>query len=150
MHPEALRLVDQLSLVAHPEGGYYREIHRTSHSTAIYFLLPSGVFSALHRIPQPELWHHYAGDPVDLHIIDETGAYRVERLGSSFARGERPLIVVPPNQYQAAMPIGDRYALCGCTVAPPFAFTNLELPTRADLLARFPAHAAAIVRLTRE
>ena len=65
-------------------------------STAIYFLLPAGTFSALHRVTSDEAWHHYDGDPVDLHLFDEPGesparaSHRVVPLGRDFTRGERP------------------------------------------------------------
>src|SRR5689334_23570570 len=130
MHPDAERIVRELDLVPHPEGGFYRETFRSplvleglphgaprAASTAIYFLLPAGTFSAFHSVTSDEVWHHYDGDPVELHLIDAAGAYRVERLGRDFARGEQPQIVVPAGVWQAAVPVGERHALCGCTVA---------------------------------
>lgn len=33
-------------------------------STAIYFLLPAGSVSRLHRIPCAETWHFYKGEPL--------------------------------------------------------------------------------------
>jgi predicted cupin superfamily sugar epimerase len=56
---------------------------------------------------------------------------------------------VPAGIWQAAVPHGDRYALCGCTVAPGFDFADFEMPSRADLLARFPQHADLVARLSR-
>jgi predicted cupin superfamily sugar epimerase len=119
-------------------------------STAIYFLLPAGTFSAFHRVTSDEAWHHYDGDPLDLHLIAEDGAHTVVALGRDFARGERPQHVVPAGVWQAAAPRGDRYALCGCTVAPGFDFADFEMPSPEDLRARFPPHAEIIARLTRE
>ena len=55
-------LIRDLKLQAHPEGGYYRERHRASHTvtradgavraalTVIDFLLPAGVTSEWHRV----------------------------------------------------------------------------------------------------
>jgi predicted cupin superfamily sugar epimerase len=44
-------------------------------STAIYFLLPAGTFSALHRVlGSDEVWHFYAGDALELHTLDTAGA----------------------------------------------------------------------------
>jgi predicted cupin superfamily sugar epimerase len=57
--------------------------------------------------------------------------------------------VVPAGVWQAARPLGERYALCGCTVAPGFDFADFDLPPRAELLARFPAHVALVTALTR-
>ena len=165
MHTDASALVKQLGLEPHPEGGFYRETWRSSMvlrgirpapgpdraaSTAIYFLLPAGTFSAFHRVTSDEAWHHYDGDPLDLHLIAEDGGHTVVALGREFARGERPQYVVPAGVWQAAVPRGDRYALCGCTVAPGFDFADFEMPSREDLRARFPRHAEIIARLTGE
>lgn len=163
MHPEAKLLIATLGLAPHPEGGFYRETFRAplslgglahgaprSASTAIYFLLPAGTFSALHRVTSDEAWHHDKGDPVELHLVDgQTLEHRVERLGSAIELGERPQVVVPAGVWQAAVPVGDRYALCGCTVAPGFDFADFELPPRALLLARMPRLGALVTRLTR-
>lgn len=71
----------RLQLDPHPEGGFYRQTYRSdlplcsdldAHqqfkvkprpcSTAIYFLLPQGRVSHLHRIPSDEMWHFYSGE----------------------------------------------------------------------------------------
>jgi predicted cupin superfamily sugar epimerase len=162
MNDDAVKLVDILGLLPHPEGGFYRETFRSSvtlaglpdgapraASTAIYFLLPAGAFSALHKVASDEAWHHYDGDPVDLHLIDDAGAHSVVRLGPDVARGERPQHVVPAGMWQAAVPTGDRYALCGCTVAPGFDFADFAMPSRAELVTLFPKLADVVAKLTR-
>ena len=163
MHADAVALIAALGLVPHPEGGYYRESFRAplsltglphgatrAASTAIYFLLPSGTFSALHRVGSDEVWHHYDGDPVDLHTIDGISMqHTVTRLGREYALGERPQHVVSAGLWQAAVPVGERYALCGCTVAPGFDFADFEMPDRAAMLALLPAHCALVESLTR-
>jgi predicted cupin superfamily sugar epimerase len=162
LHPETQALIEQLTLQPHPEGGYYRETfraplslpglpHGLRHaSTAIYFLLPAGTFSAFHRVRSDEVWHHYDGDAVELHLIDPDGAHRVERLGRQFAAGERPQVIVPAGVWQAAVPRGERHALCGCTVAPGFDFADFEMPPRSYLQRRFPQHRSLFDQLSRE
>ena len=159
------RLIELLHLSRHPEGGFFVETFRAagavahpqthatrSASTAIYFLLPRGSFSAFHRVRSDEVWHHYDGGTVEIHtIVEEYGApptHRVERLGRDLVAGERPQVVVPGGVWQAALPVGDRYSLCGCTVAPGFDFADFELPTRETLIARFPTLSRVIERLT--
>lgn len=159
---DANRLVELLGLSPHPEGGFFTETFRApvvlgglphggprAASTAIYFLLPAGTFSALHRVSSDEVWHHYDGDPLELHLIDGAGVYTMHVLGRDLAAGQRPQLVVPAGVWQASVPRGDRYALCGCTVAPGFDFADFEMPPRAELTRLHPTHAEIIARLTR-
>jgi predicted cupin superfamily sugar epimerase len=161
LSPAARAVVDRLGLAPHPEGGFYRETSRApaavgargrparAASTAIYFLLPEGAISALHRVASDEVWHHYDGVAIDLHTIDEAGVHGVARLGRDLAAGERPQLVVPAGVWQAAVPVGGPYVLVGCTVAPGFDFADFELPPRAELEARFPALAGVVRALGR-
>jgi len=157
MDESARQLVSVLALRPHPEGGFYRETFRSSSndaersaSTAIYFLLQAGTFSAFHVIHGgDEIWHHYDGDAVEIHTLSSNGDYSVDVLGRDVANGERPQIVVPAGVIQAAVPCGDAFALCGCTVAPGFDFTDFEMPTRRELLESFPRYEQVIRRLTR-
>lgn len=143
------RVVELLGLSPHPEGGFYRETFRASASTAIYFLLPGGTFSAFHRIRADEVWHHYDGDPIELHVIDASGRHERVVLGRDLGKGERPQHVVRGGAWQAAQPLGDRWSLCGCTVAPAFDFAQFEMPSQAAMLALLPAHAELVRRLSR-
>jgi len=85
-----------------------------------------------------------------LHLLDAAaGPHEVVCLGRDIAGGQFPQHVVPAGVWQAAMPHGERFALCGCTVAPGFEFSDFDIPRRDELLARFPHHADVILRLTR-
>jgi predicted cupin superfamily sugar epimerase len=158
------QLIEMLGLLPHPEGGYFAETFRSAQrvgskahegprdaSTAIYFLLRTGEFSALHRVRSDEVWHHYLGDSLELHELDTRGRWQLTLLGSDIERGERPQAVVGAHRLQAARPIAGRYgyALCGCTVAPGFEFADFEMPPRAELLEQFPEHAGLIGALSR-
>ena len=119
----------------HPEGGHYVETWRASAAdgerpsgTAIYFLLRAGERSEWHRVDAAETWHFYAGAPLELSIAPGdgiTGATH-HRLGIDLAAGERPQIVVPAGDWQAARTLGD-WTLVGCTVSPGFRFEGFEL-----------------------
>jgi predicted cupin superfamily sugar epimerase len=162
MKPTVQEIIERLGLTPHPEGGFYRETWRSrlslaglphagprSASTAIYFLLPAGAFSALHRVASDEVWHHYDGDPLDLHEIDDAGAHTLVVLGRDLSQGQIPQHVVPAGRWQAAVPRGDRYALCGCTVAPGFDFRDFEMPSRGELGRLFPQHTGLVAKLSR-
>ena len=129
----AAEVVQLLHLQPHPEYGHYRETFRDSltvaggrsASTAIYFLLRAGERSRWHRVDAAEVWHWYAGAPLQLRIADGSACKSV-RLGSDLATGERPQAVVPARAWQNAESLG-AWTLVGCTVAPGFEFAGFEL-----------------------
>ena len=122
-----------LGLEPHPEGGAFREMFRDPEgtdgraaSTAIYFLLRAGEVSHWHTVDAVEIWHWYAGAPLELSIADDRGTVERITLGTDLAAGERPQGVVPRGHWQAARSLGD-YTLVGCTVAPGFQFEGFVL-----------------------
>ncbi|HEU4660079.1 MAG TPA: cupin domain-containing protein [Pseudolabrys sp.] len=132
----AADIIRLLDLKPHPEGGHFRETFRDSKmidgraaSTAIFFLLARGERSHWHRVDATEIWHYYAGAPLDLSIHDGN-ATRSVRLGADIAAGESPQVCVAAQAWQAAKSLGD-WTLCGCTVAPGFEFSGFELAPKA-------------------
>ena len=159
MSADVERLVRTLGLAPHPEGGFYVETMRSplrvstpygerAAYTSIYFLLGEGTLSALHRVRSDETWHHYGGAPLELTTLDDAGQVETRVLGPDVAADQRPQALVRGGVWQAAVPQGG-WALCGCTVSPGFEFEDFELPSRAELLRRFPAHQELVTRLTR-
>lgn len=158
MSQEVERLVAELQLSIHPEGGYYRETYRSaahvitadgsrrSALTNIYFLLTSDTFSAWHRIDADETWHFYRGNDLVISIINRDGTIEERRLG---ANGPWQTTVPAGLYFAARVPDDDGYALAGCSVAPGFDFAAFELPSREALLSAYPQHTSEIVRFTR-
>lgn len=159
------QVIAALRLQPHPEGGFFSETFRAqplpsplpgqgerSASTAIYFLLRSADFSALHVVASDEVWHHYCGDTLELHCFDEAGNHRVVRLGSELLAGERPQHVVRGGELQGARALPGRhgFVLCGCTVAPGFDFADFRMPPRAELSQKLPQHLELLRALTRD
>ena len=148
---DADEVVRRLGLLPHPEGGYYRETYRSpltldlpdgrrrAASTAIHYLLPSGARSTWHRVASDEVWHHYDGDALRLHLLG---------MGTRRLWSRDPQTVVPAGVWQAAEP-EDGAVLCGCTVAPGFEFADFELGGAAELVAAYPDQEALIRRLAR-
>lgn len=133
MNDEADRIIAELGLEPHPEGGHYRQIFcdpattdGRAHSTAIYYLLKAGEVSRPHRIDAVEVWHYYRGSPLELAIKEEGGELAYHVLGAGVEFGERPQIIVPAHAWQAARPLG-AFTLVGCTVAPGFLFETFEM-----------------------
>ena len=121
-------IIRKLQLAPHPEGGHYRETWRDQredgtrgHGTAIYFLLQAGERSRRHRVDAAEIWHHYAGAPLELMIENDR-----HQLGPDLSENQRPQRIVPPDAWQSARSLGD-WTLVGCTVSPAFEFEHFEL-----------------------
>ena len=126
-------VIRRLDLMPHPEGGYFREIHRDTGAdggrgavTSIYFLLPAGVRSRWHRVDATEIFHFHGGAPLAFAMSPDGRRTEMFRLGLDFAAGERPQLVVPPGCWQAAESLG-AWTLVGCTVAPAFVFEGFEM-----------------------
>ena len=153
-------IIRTYGLAQHPEGGWYREFHRSERVfgeipgypgprpavTAIWFCLRRGEFSAFHRLRSEEIWIHLAGGPIELVLLFHGKASRL-RI-ASVENGETPVAVIPAGAYQAARPI-DGYGLVSCIVAPGFDFRDFELASREKLLEAYPSEAADIFSLTR-
>ena len=126
-------LIKNLDLAPHPEGGWYRQswIDETAEGrptgTAIYYLLEAGQRSHWHRVDAVEIWHWYAGAPMELSLAKtDEGPVEVHVLSGDFRRGHRPQCIVPKGWWQSARPI-DGWSLVGCTVSPGFQFEGFEL-----------------------
>ncbi len=134
MQKTADRIIQQLNLSPHPEGGYYRQtwIAKANEGTrpdgtAILFLLKAGEVSRWHRIDAVEIWHFYAGAPLILSMAaTESGPARDYTLGPDVLNGQSPQLIVPTHHWQAARSTGD-YTLVGCTVSPAFRFEGFEM-----------------------
>ncbi len=122
---------------------------RDESGTAIYYLMQPGDFSALHRLDGPELWHHYAGHPVEVLLLEPEGGVGRLLLGDDLAAGERPFVAVPGGVWMGAATTGD-WSLVGTTMAPPYREEGFELGSFAELVDLYPDAAALIARCVRE
>jgi uncharacterized protein len=159
--------IDKLNLIAHPEGGYYRETYRSELSiakealpsqfagprlvsTAIYFLLDGENFSAFHRLRSDELWHFYSGSPITVHVVEPEGVHSEIQLGDDPDAGQVLQAVVKAGRWFASGVRDPKwFGLAGCTVAPGFDFADFELGKRAELVGLYPQHRKLIESLTR-
>ena len=163
----AQQLIELYNLQPHPEGGWYKETYQSKEqidadslperfggsrafSTAIYFLLEQGNFSAFHRIKSDECWHFYAGDPLVVYVLQQDGTLDEIMLGNDITNGQLFQYVVPANCWFASRPATDsKFCFVGCTVAPGFDFVDFEMTDAAVLSALYPQHQTAIQELCR-
>jgi uncharacterized protein len=132
----ASALIERLGLVPHPEGGWFREVHRAAARvvtprgeraalTTIYYLLERGQQSRWHLVESDEIWHFYAGAPLELVTYDpRSRELRCNVLGPPSGSVE-PTGIVPAGVWQAANGTGD-WSLVGCNVGPGFEFEDFR------------------------
>ncbi len=161
-------IIRTLGLKPHPaEGGYFAEIYRSGETvdgdalpprygapralaTAIYYLLTPDTFSCMHRLASDEIFHFYAGDPVEMLNLEPTGPGKVIMLGSDLTAGMRPQVVVPRGVWQGSrLAPGGEFALLGTTVSPGFEFEDYQAGDRDALCRAYPDFKEMITALTR-
>ncbi|MBM5794077.1 MAG: cupin domain-containing protein [Cyanobacteria bacterium K_DeepCast_0m_m1_088] len=140
-------VIERYGLRPHPEGGWYREVHRSSQLvsrsdgsqraglTVILFLLEAGQPSAWHRVHgADESWHFIGGDPLKLLLMRECDQpVTTHLLGFAAEQPElQPVAVVPAGWWQAAHCQGD-WSLVSCCVGPGFDFQDFELDAARQL-----------------
>jgi uncharacterized protein len=158
--------ISNLNLIPHPEGGYFKEVYRSSEeiqstclpdrfdgnrnfSTAIYFLLKKNDKSVFHRIKSDETWHFYDGDNLSIYLINQDGELVIHELGLKPELNILPQITIPANCWFAAE-TNASFTLVGCTVAPGFNFNDFEMGNRVSLVDEFPKHERTIIKFTNE
>lgn len=166
---DAEKIIELLDLTPlEVEGGYFRETYRSGESigaeclagryggrrsvcTAIYYLLTPETYSALHRVKSDEIFHFYAGDPVEMLQLHPDGHGQLITLGNAMDKGQLPQCIVEHGVWQGCrLKEGGRFALMGTTVAPGFEYADFELAPRQELIAQFPQFEKEIIRLTRQ
>lgn len=138
---KASQVISELQLAPHPEGGWFREIYRStdriqrgdqsrSATTAIYYLLEQHQLSRWHVVDADEIWHFYAGAPLLLLAYDPRARQLTRHVLSAPTGGFTSVGVIPAGVWQAARSLGE-YSLVGCTVSPGFEFSGFRFT--ADL-----------------
>jgi len=152
--------IEQLALLPHPEGGYYKETYRCAEelvvpgvegkrniSTAIYFLLEGSHRSHFHRIQSDELWFFHEGTALEIFILREE-KIEVMVLGKNIAQGETLQAIIPAGVWFGTRVQHQKdFALVSCTVAPGFDFRDFELGKKNELALEFPQHVSIIEEL---
>jgi predicted cupin superfamily sugar epimerase len=134
--PAAADFIRTLQLAPHPEGGWYREIYRSGDrvqrgaeardaTTAIYYLLEQQQLSRWHVVDADEIWHFYAGAPLELLAYDPVSRLLTRHVLDTPGSGGVPVGVIPSGVWQAARSLGG-YSLVGCTVSPGFEFAGFR------------------------
>lgn len=155
---ESSELIRRLALVPHPEGGWYREIHRSdgrvdtyrgtrSAITVIYYLLEQNQHSRWHVVESDEVWHFHAGAPLELLAYDPSSRKLTRHMIGLPQEAPEPIAIIPAGVWQAARSTG-AYSLVGCTVGPGFEFADFRFVADiADHREHFTGELAALTDL---
>ncbi len=153
--------IEQLQLLPHPEGGYYKETYRSNDevsfsafegkrniSTAIYFLLEGKNKSHFHRIKSDELWFFHEGAALEIFCLSDKGL-SIILLGKDLLNGQQLQAIIPAGTWFGAKVKDEKnYALVSCTVAPGFDFRDFELATKEEFVKIFPKQHDLIEKMT--
>jgi predicted cupin superfamily sugar epimerase len=158
----AAHYIQSLNLLPHPEGGYYREVFRSTEEvnrvgsaevkqacTSIYYLLEDADFSGFHRIASDEIWYFHKGQPLIIHVIQKDGTLISHEL-SDKSTGSFSVIVQAGLWFAAELKAGQGFALVSCAVAPGFDFSEFEMAKQDELVLQYPQHEVLLTRMCRE
>jgi uncharacterized protein len=132
----ATDLIAQLELAPHPEGGWYRETHRSQELiqtargpraaiTSIHYLLEAPQFSRWHVVASDEIWHFHDGSPLELLTYRPATRGLASRVLGTPSAGYEPAVTVSAGDWQAARSLG-AWTLMGCDVGPGFDFEDFQ------------------------
>jgi predicted cupin superfamily sugar epimerase/quercetin dioxygenase-like cupin family protein len=120
--------------------------------TAIYALATREDFSAMHRLKTDEVWHFYAGDPLELLLLHPDGRGEIVVIGPDPLAGQHPQFTVPAGVWMGGRPVKntpEAFTFFGCTMAPGFDYGDFEAAYRDELQGAFPLWRDGIAQLTR-
>lgn len=138
----AQELVARFDLAPHPEGGWYREVHRSAELiqtargpraalTSIYYLLEAPQFSRWHVVSSDEVWHFHDGAPLELLTYRRATRELSRRVLGPPSAGHEPLGCVRAGEWQAARSLG-AWTLAACDVGPGFDFEDFQFIASLD------------------
>ena len=121
--------------------------------TSIYYLLtadsPVGHF---HQNRSDILHFFHVGDPIEYFLLDPAHG-RLERVvvGGDLRAGQQPQLLVKGGVWKASRLLRGAYGygLISEAVAPGFAYEDMTLARRDELLNAYPEHKTLIHALTR-
>ncbi len=155
------RIIRELQLEPHVEGGYFRRTYQASQRvgigrgderpamSAIYYMLTAdSPVGRWHRNRSDIVHFYHMGDPLHYYLIHPDGSLETAILGPDICAGQRLQLTVTGGTWKAThLPTGD-YGLVSEAVSPGFDYADMTLGIREELLRQFPRHADVIEAFT--
>lgn len=99
--------------------------------TALIFLVTPEAPVRRHRIRNEQLYHYYAGDPLELTLHLDDGTTEVHTIGADVLGGQAVQFRIPGNTFHTARVLGEWF-LGGSTEWPGVVPADVELATNTD------------------
>ena len=122
------KLIDELKLIPHPEGGHFVETFRDSKNqiSHIYYLLKKGETSRWHKINKNELLVFYDGYPLQVLLSKDTVHIQKIIIGKDINNDHKYHFIVESETWFSMASLG-QWSLIGCIVAPAFDYNDFEI-----------------------
>ena len=121
---EGDRIIKDLQMLAHPEGGHFIECLRTNDVSIIYYLLKKNEKSHWHRLKKNEILHFYDGDPLIVYLSKDGINTKQKILNNNLDQLSH--LVIKKGTWFSMKTKGE-FSLIGCTVAPAFDYADFEI-----------------------
>ena len=160
MEKSAQQWIEELGLAPIEEGGYCVRNYTAGQTigqgaderpigSCITYLLRGSERSNFHVIESDEIWFYHGGAPFELFGLWPDGTLRRTVLGLEADKGQVLQMIYPAGVVFGGRVLGE-YGLAGCFVSPAFEQKRFRLPSRKELLEKFPQHREVIERFTEE
>lgn len=146
-------IAQALDMVAHEEGGYFRQTFQTDLTielpdregstrfvlnTILYMLTDQSPVNFLHRNRSAIAHYFHQGAPMEYTVLWDDGRIQTHILGPDLSAGHLLQLVVPAGCWKAARLLGPGHALISEAVAPGWDIRDRVLADHG-LLRAFPA-----------
>ncbi|MBI1861643.1 MAG: cupin domain-containing protein [Deltaproteobacteria bacterium] len=156
-------LVKSLNLAPHEEGGYYREVFKSSRSmetgrpggrrplcSTIYYLLTADSRTGhLHRNNSDITHFFHMGAPMKYTLISPAGELSAFTMGSNVDEGEQLQYTVPAGYWKASVLEKGDYGLISEVVVPGFDWRDMTIASMVDIENAFPHLLSKVKHLIR-
>lgn len=157
-------MIKTLGLTPHPEGGYYREIHKSgvtietkrpgssrSLFTTIYYLLTrESPIGHLHRNASDITHFFHLGSPIKYFTVSPEGVLDTFTLGANIDEGERLQFTVPGGHWKGSVLEKGDCGLISEVVSPGFDWRDMEIAKKIFIEKSYPGPFKNICHLIAE
>lgn len=146
------QLIEQLSLTAHIEGGYFSRTYssdvkitlpsysepRRLLSSIFYMLTDDSPIGYLHQNKSDIIHYFHGGSPLTYVILHPDGNLEKKILGVELEKGQQLQLVVRGGCWKATELESGEFGLISEAVAPGFEYEDMELAEQEIMKNRFP------------